>query len=53
VRGVLPHQSRRTRQVPDISVHDEAALSVRLTEELKALVPDEEVSIVIDHNYSE
>lgn len=39
--------------VPDISVHDEAALSVRLTEELKALVPDEEVSIVIDHNYSE
>ena len=39
--------------VPDISVHDEAALSVRLTEELKALVPDEEVCIVIDHNYSE
>ena len=39
--------------VPDISVHDEAALSARLTEELKALVPDEEISIVIDHNYSE
>ena len=39
--------------VPDISVHDEAALSARLTEELKAAVPGEEVSIVIDHNYSE
>ena len=39
--------------VPDISVHDEAALSSRLTDEIKALVPDEEVSIVIDHNFSE
>ena len=38
--------------VPDISVHDEAALSARLTEELQALVP-EEITIVIDHNYSE
>ena len=39
--------------VPDISVHDDAALSAQLTEELKALVPDEQVTIVIDHNYSE
>lgn len=39
--------------VPDISVHDEAALSSQLTEEIKALVPNEEVTIVIDHNYSE
>ena len=39
--------------VPDISVHDEAALSARLTEELKALIPDKEITIVIDHNYSE
>jgi cation diffusion facilitator family transporter len=39
--------------VPDISVHDTAALSARLTEELKALVPQEEISIVIDPNYSE
>ena len=38
--------------VPDISVHDEAALSSQLTSEIKALVP-EEVTIVIDHNYSE
>ena len=39
--------------VPDISVHDEAALSARLTEELHALIPDKEITIVIDHNYSE
>ena len=39
--------------VPDISVHDDAALSARLVEELQPLVPDEEISIVIDHNYSE
>ena len=39
--------------VPDISVHDEAALSSQLTNEIKALVPEEEVTIVIDHNYSE
>ena len=39
--------------VPDIAVHDEAALAARLTQELKALFPDEEVTIVIDHNYSE
>ena len=38
--------------VPDISVHDEAALSVQLTDEIKTLVPGEEVTIVIDHNYS-
>lgn len=39
--------------VPDISVHDEAALSAQLTQEMKALLPDTEISIVIDHNYSE
>ena len=39
--------------VPDISVHDEAALSASLTQELKALVPDKEITIIIDHNYSE
>ena len=38
--------------VPDISVHDEAALCAQLTEELKALV-SEKVTIVVDHNYSE
>jgi len=39
--------------VPDISVRDEAALSAQLTEELKTLVPGNEITIVIDHNYSE
>lgn len=39
--------------VPDISVHDEAALAAQLSTEIKSIVPDEEVTIVIDHNYSE
>ena len=39
--------------VPDISVKDEATLCAQLTKEIKALVPDEQVTIVIDHNYSE
>ena len=39
--------------VPDISVHDDVALSEMLTQELKSLLPDENVTIVIDHNYSE
>ena len=39
--------------VPDISVHDVSSLSARLVEELKAIVPNEEISIVIDQNYSE
>ena len=39
--------------VPDISVHDETALCSKLTSELKALVPDEEITIVVDHNFSE
>lgn len=38
--------------VPDISVHDEASLASTLTSEIKALAPDYEVTIVIDHNYS-
>ena len=32
--------------VPDISVHDEATLSSQLANEIKALVPEEEVTIV-------
>jgi hypothetical protein len=39
--------------VPDISVHDDAALSARLVEELQPLASGKEISIVIDHNYSE
>ena len=39
--------------VPDISCHDDAALCKQLTEEIQALVPDLQVGIVIDHNYSD
>ncbi|MBQ6191735.1 MAG: cation transporter [Bacteroidaceae bacterium] len=39
--------------VPDISVHDDAALVSRLTSELQPLVPDKQVVIIVDHNYSE
>ena len=39
--------------VPDITCHDDAALCRQLTEELQALAPDLQMSIVIDHNYSE
>ena len=39
--------------VPDLSVHDDAALVSQLTAELQPLVPDMQVSVVVDHNYSE
>jgi hypothetical protein len=39
--------------VPDISVHDEAAFVNKLTSEIQPLVPDMQVVIVVDHNYSE
>ena len=39
--------------VPDITIHDDAAFIEELKAELQPLVPDDTVSIVIDHNYSE
>ncbi len=39
--------------VPDISVLDDAKLIQSLTQELQQLVPDTQVTIVVDHNYSE
>ncbi len=39
--------------VPDISVHDEAAFVAKLISEIQPLVPDMQVVIVVDHNYSE
>jgi hypothetical protein len=39
--------------VPDISVHDDDALINQLTAEIQPLVPDMQVFIVVDHNYSE
>ena len=39
--------------VPDISVHDDAALIASITQEIQPMVPDMNVVIVVDHNYSE
>ena len=39
--------------IPDYSVHDEDALVNQLIEEIKPLVPGMDVTIVVDHNYSE
>ena len=39
--------------VPDISVKDESAFINQLTSEIQPLVPDMQVVIVVDHNYSE
>ena len=39
--------------VPDLSVHDDTVFCRKLEEELKALIPDVNISIVIDHNYTE
>ena len=39
--------------VPDLSVHDDADLVSQLTAELQPLVPDMQVSVVVDHNFSE
>ena len=39
--------------VPDRSVTDDAAFVCLLTESLKTVVPDTQISVVIDHNYSE
>jgi cation diffusion facilitator family transporter len=39
--------------VPDISVHDDAALIAQLTTEIQPLVPGMQVVVVVDHNYSE
>ena len=39
--------------VPDISVHDDAALVSQLCSEIQPLVPEMQVVVVVDHNYSE
>ena len=39
--------------VPDLSVHDDEAFRKTLQEELKKVLPDHMVTILIDHNYSE
>ena len=56
VHGFYCSEEERTLSVdvvPDISSHDDAALRQQLTEAIQTLVPDMQVSVVIDHNYSE
>jgi len=39
--------------VPDISVHDDAALIKKLTTQIEPLAPGLQLTVVVDHNYSE
>ena len=39
--------------VPDISVHDDAALISKLTAQIEPFAPGLQVIVVVDHNYSE
>ena len=39
--------------VPDISVHDDAVLISKLTAQIEPLAPGLQVTVVVDHNYSE
>ena len=39
--------------VPDISINNAEALQTQLTDELKQIIPGEDITIVIEHNYSE
>ena len=39
--------------VPDISVHEDAALTSQLISEIQPMAPGMQVQIIVDHNYSE
>ena len=39
--------------VPDVTVHDDAAFVRQLLTEIQPLVPETQVDIIVDHNYSE
>ncbi len=39
--------------VPDLTIHDDAAFVEELKAEVQPLVPDAQVTLVVDHNYSE
>ena len=56
VHGYYYSESERLLSVdvvPDLSVHDDDALIRQLASEIQPLVPDIQVAIVVDHNYSE
>ena len=39
--------------IPDVTVHDDAAFVRQLLTEIQPLVPETQVDIIVDHNYSE
>ena len=39
--------------VPDLSIHDDQAFTQILLDQVKQVLPDRQVSIVLDHNYSD
>ena len=39
--------------VPDLTVHDDQAFTQTLLDQLKQVLPDRQVSILLDHNYSD
>ena len=56
VHGFYYNENNRSLSVdvvPDITVHDDAALIAQLTTDIQPIVPDMTVTIVVDHNYSE
>ncbi|MBO4758249.1 MAG: cation transporter, partial [Bacteroidales bacterium] len=39
--------------VPDLSIHDDQAFIQALLDQVRQVLPDRQVSIVLDHNYSD
>ena len=48
-----PEQMLSVDVVPDITIHDDAALVAQLTNIIQPLAPTLRIDIVVDHNYSE
>ena len=56
VHGFLYYDDEKRMSVdvvPDMSVHDDHAFTQQLQDRLKQVLPDEQVSIVIDHLYAD
>ncbi len=39
--------------VPDLTIHDDATFTTQLVAKLQPLIPDDQLTIVVDHNYSD
>ena len=48
-----PEQMISVDVVPDVTIHDDAALVAQITDGIQPLVPGMKVVVVVDHNYSE